>query len=69
MTRRRRVAVLVALGGLACIAVVAWFALRFRVGPVDPSVVVLGADGETALRDAFNAHAERTRVVALLSPT
>ena len=37
-------------------------------GPV-PALTFLGNDGVATVKAAFNAHPERTRVLALLSPT
>jgi hypothetical protein len=67
MTRRRIVlggALLVAIAGLVALGEPS---LRALVEPPDPAVVTVS--DEATLRDAFNAHADCTRVVAWLSPT
>jgi hypothetical protein len=72
MSRPRAFRVTAAIAGV--VAVVALLAVRHVAGPRrtpagQPPLVKLSAENFDRLRDAFNAHAGQTRILAMLSPT
>jgi hypothetical protein len=59
-----------ALGAATLVALVSWHVVGPRRTPVgQPPLVRLTAENFDELRAAFNAHADKTRFVVLLSPT
>ena len=74
MTKRRalvRAALLLVLGAaLVLLASYAWLRLAPRDVPAgQPELVTLDADSLAPVREAFDAHPNEIRVLALLSPT
>ena len=66
----RRVTLAMAALALAGAATIAWVKLAPRpTPPGQPPLATLEKKSFGELREAFNASADRTRVVALLSPT